>query len=156
VKPDTTLPPWTLRDGTGAKHALPDLITQTTVFVFFLGHECAHCMNQLNTFAPMAGKLRAAGAQIIAISADDPAGVAETFAGPEPGKDPQPFPFLILADNEKQAFRSWGVHDQFFDSPIHGVFIVDGAGRLRWRHLGAEPFTHVSEVLAACEAIQTE
>jgi peroxiredoxin len=129
------------------------MVTQTTVFVFFLGHECVHCMNQLNTFAPMAGRLGTAGARIIAISADSPDGVAETFAGGESGASRERFPFLILADNEQKAFRSWGVHDRFLDAPIHGVVIVDRAGRLRWRHLGVEPFTHVGEVLTACEAI---
>ena len=151
--PDAALPGWTLEDGTGLERPFSSLIVEPTVFIFFLGHQCRHCMNQLNTFAPMAGKLRTAGARIVAISTDDSAGVAETFAGATPEKTQQPFPFLILADKEQKAFRAWGVFDQFTNEPIHGVFIVDPAGRLRWRHLGVEPFTQVSEVIAACDAL---
>ena len=109
-------------------------------------------MEQLNTFGPLNGYFEKAGAQIAAVSTDDVAGTAQTFMG-EPGAQ-RPFPFPILADPKLTAFTAWGAFDEFNDAPIHGVFIFDASGRLRWRHLGLEPFMMAAEVLAEVERLR--
>ncbi len=145
------LTPWSLPDAAGTPHAFPAVLTKPTVFIFFLGRHCRHCMDQLNTFAPFHARIQSAGAQLIAISQDGVDGVAQTFVTPAEAK--KPFPFLILADPDLAAFKAWGVMDQFEGDPIHATFIVDVHGTLRWRHLGAEPFMMVADVLEALEAL---
>jgi peroxiredoxin len=110
-------------------------------------------MAQLRTFDPMTARFTKAGARIVAISADAPDGVAQTFASLESEPVRRPFAFSVLADPDRRAFAPWGVMDEFSESAIHGVFILDGSGSLRWRHLGVEPFMMVADVLAAVEEL---
>ncbi len=152
--PTGQLPAWTLAAADGAPQSLAQVQGgQPTVFLFFLGHECRHCMDQLRTFDPMAARFTKAGARLVAVSTDDPAGVATTFASLESESARRPFAFPVLSDHDRRAFQAWGVMDEFYGDPIHGVFILDGSGRLRWRHLGVEPYMMVADVLAAVEEI---
>ncbi|MFN0125323.1 MAG: redoxin domain-containing protein [Verrucomicrobiales bacterium] len=154
VAPAGQLPEWTLTDADGTPRSLSEVQGgQPTVFLFFLGHECRHCMDQLRTFDPMAARFTKAGARLVAVSIDDPTGVAKTFASLESEPVRRPFTFPVLADHERRAFTAWGVIDEFYDDAIHGVFVVDAAGRLRWRHLGVEPYMMVADVLAAVEEL---
>lgn len=148
------MPSWSLPSADGAEHSLASVLGgQTTVFLFFLGHECRHCMDQLRTFDPYAARFSKAGARLVAVSADGPEGVAKTFASLESETVRRPFAFPVLADADRRAFAPWGVMDEFLGDAIHGVFVVDAGGRLRWRHLGVEPYMMVSDVLAAVEEI---
>jgi peroxiredoxin len=148
------LPPWSLPGADGTELALGQIQDgQPTVVLFFLGHECRHCMDQLRTFDPYAPRFRKAGARLVAVSADAPDGVAKTFASLESEPVQRPFAFPVLADPDRRAFAPWGVMDQFYGDAIHGVFVLDGAGRLRWRHLGVEPYMEVADVLAAVEEL---
>lgn len=150
-----TLPAWTLPDATGtARHLAEIQDGRPVVVLFFLGHECRHCMEQLRAFDPMAPRFEKAGAGLVAVSVDGPDGVAQTFATPESDPARRPLAFPVVADAERSAFASWGVIDQFQGDAIHGVFVLDGAGRLRWRHLGVEPYMDVAAVLAAVEALE--
>jgi peroxiredoxin len=143
---------WTLPDGAGQPKPLAIFRGRPAVFLFFLGAKCQHCMRQLNTFAPLDGRFRGAGGQIIAVSTDDIAQVAATRIGFDPDKA-QPPPFVILADPALNAFRAWGAYDEFNQQPIHGTFILDAAGSLRWRHLGTDPFMMAGEVLREVEKL---
>jgi len=106
--------------------------------VFYLGHRCVHCMEQLQQLAPRAREFRDIGIDILAVGTDTPEGLAKLVenAGPD-----GPFPFPMGADPERVAFRAWHAHDDFEDVPLHGIFLVDGTGMVRWQDIGAEPFT---------------
>lgn len=146
--------PWSLPGADGIEQTLAQIQGgQPTVVLFFLGHECRHCMDQLRTFDPMTPRFTKAGARLVAISADAPEGVARTFASLESEPTRRPFAFPVLADADRRAFAPWGVMDQFYGDAIHGVFVLDGGGRLRWRHLGIEPYMMVADVLAAVEEL---
>lgn len=49
-------------------------------------------------------------------------------------------PFPMLSDPEHTAFRAWRCYDEFESLPLHGTFLVDAQGRVRWQDLGAQPF----------------
>lgn len=148
------MPPWSLPGADGMERTLAQIQGgQPTVVLFFLGHECRHCMDQLRTFDPMAARFTKAGARLVAISADATDGVARTFASLDSEPTRRPFAFPVLADPDRRAFAPWGVMDQFYGDAIHGVFVLDGAGRLRWRHLGVEPYMMVADVLGAVEEL---
>ena len=144
------MPSWSVLDAAGTPRTLEEIQDgRPAVILFFLGHECRHCMDQLRTFEPMAARFEQAGARLIAISADGPDGVNQTWASLETDPVRRQFSFPVFAGAGLEAFRQWGVMDAFYGQAIHGVFVLDAGRRLRWRHLGVEPFTDVSDVLAA-------
>lgn len=116
--------------------------------IFYLGKACSHCMEQLNTFAPFAERYAGAGIDLVAVGSDEPAGLATTLASGEGGSSP--FPFPLRADPSLAAFKSFRAYDDFEAMPLHGVFLIDGAGRVRWQDIGYEPFSHPEWLLGEC------
>ncbi len=108
------------------------------VVIFYLGKGCSHCMEQLNAFAPLAGRYAEAGIDLVAVSTDTPDGLEETRAGEEGS----PFPFPLLSDAGLSAFKAFRAYDDFEAMPLHGTFLIDGGGRIRWQEIGYEPFLH--------------
>ena len=39
-----------------------------------------------------------------------------------------------------EHFRRYRAYDDFEDMPLHGTFLVDGSGRVRWQDVSYEPF----------------
>jgi peroxiredoxin len=130
-------PAWRLPDKDAQPLALADFTGQPVLVVFYLGSGCASCIEQLNVFAPMAQQFKDAGISIVAIGTEAPGDLAKTFAK---AKAPAGFPFPILADPEFRAFQAYGAFDDFEHFPLHGAFLIDGAGLVRWQDIGYEPF----------------
>ena len=107
------------------------------VLIFFLGKGCPHCVRQLKAFEPQAAAFTAAGLPILAISTDTPLGVAETI---KLGQDGGPLPFPIVADPSHATFRDFNAFDDFEKIPLHGTFLIDAQGLIRWQHISYEPF----------------
>ena len=125
--------------GTGGRvHRLTGYRGRPLLVVFYLGHRCVHCMEQLQQLAPRAKEFGEAGIDILAVGTDTPEGLDKTLANAGPGGV---FPFPLAADPSRAAFRAWHAHDDFEDVPLHGVFLVDAEGRVRWQDIGPEPFT---------------
>ena len=116
-------------------HSSAALAGKPYVLVFFLGHECSHCMAQLNALAPHAAAFAQAGLPLRAVSLDSPDGLKAT--NPKEGGT---FPFPLLSDEKLDAFRAFRAFDDFEAAPLHGVFVVDGRGLIRWQHISFEPF----------------
>jgi len=114
------------------------------LLVFYLGHGCLHCLDQLNALAPVVGAFQSAGIDILAISADSPEALQKTQAQAKAGGG---FPFPLVADPAREVFRQYRVYDGFEDLPLHGVFLVDGAGLVRWQDISFEPFTDMKFLL---------
>jgi alkyl hydroperoxide reductase subunit AhpC len=53
-------------------------------------------------------------------------------------------PFLILADADQDVFKKYGCYD---NGPLHGVFIIDEHGQIRWQTIGDTAFMDVDAVL---------
>lgn len=135
---------FTLPDVAGKRWKLSDLRRdgRPTLVLFYLGSGCERCMAQLNAFAPRAAAFDAAGIRIVAVSTDsrDMLGEAKT-------KDGKPFPFPVLADPAARSFRAFGAYDDFEDMALHGAFLIDGSGRVRWQDIGFRPFEDAGFVL---------
>ncbi|MCP3920283.1 MAG: redoxin domain-containing protein [bacterium] len=58
------------------------------------------------------------------------------------------YPFPILADPEHEVFHAYRSYDDFEDMPLHGTFLIDGRGRVRWQDVSFEPFTDTDFLLA--------
>ena len=125
------------------------------VVIFFLGYRCDHCLKQLDIFKLWEARIRAAGASLVAVSVDNAERVARTRAGPDRTKE-EPYPFPILADPELWQFKAWGAWDGYGGRPVHGTFVTDAAGKVRWQRTGTEPFYDAGAVVALLEALRVE
>ena len=54
----------------------------------------------------------------------------------------------MLADPTLKAFQAYGAFDGFEETALHGTFLVDGDGLLRWSDVAFEPFLDAAFVLA--------
>jgi peroxiredoxin len=118
------------------------------VVIFFLGKGCSHCMEQLNAFAPVAKRFEEAGIDLAAVSTDTPEGLRETLAGV--GEKKSAFPFPLYSDAPLAAFKAFRAHDDFEEIPLHGTYLIDRGGRVRWQEIGFEPFMKPDWLLEEC------
>jgi peroxiredoxin/Tfp pilus assembly protein PilF len=140
-----TAEPWNLPDHTGKKWSLPsDFGNQPVVVFFYLGHGCIHCVEQLNTFGPLAKEYAAAGIQLVAIGTDPQDTLYKSL---EQAKQEGGFPFPILANPELDQFKKYGCFDDFTNAPMHGTYLIDSQRRIRWQDIGSEPFTDAAFLL---------
>ncbi|MCB1089026.1 MAG: peroxiredoxin family protein, partial [Verrucomicrobiae bacterium] len=149
-------PRWSLSDASGKATSLDDFKGRPVLMIFYLGKGCVHCMEQLNNFAPVTEAYAKAGIPIVAISTDTPAGLAETFqkTKAEGGGDGRnPFPFPLLSDAGQEVFKAYRAHDDFESQPLHGTFLIDGAGKIRWQDISYEPFMHTDWLLEECQRL---
>jgi hypothetical protein len=54
----------------------------------------------------------------------------------------------MVADPKNEAFQSYRAFDHFERIALHGTFVIDANGFVRWHDEGAEPFMDVNFVLA--------
>jgi peroxiredoxin/tetratricopeptide (TPR) repeat protein len=114
------------------------------LIVFYLGFGCLHCVKQLEALAPKAKDFAAAGIDIVAIGNESLAVARRELAALGDGKPS----FPLLADPELAAFRAWHCFDDFEQVPLHGTFLVDAEGKVRWQDIAAEPFTQLDWLYA--------
>jgi peroxiredoxin len=143
-----TAPDWKLKGSDGKEHTLGEFNGKPLVMVFFLGGTCLHCQQQLQAFAKAAREFSAAGLTVVAVSTDDEAGIKKNLTGYKPE-----FPFLILADPKLKVFQSFGAYDDFERIALHGTFVVDANGFLRWNDVGAEPFMDAGFVISESQRL---
>ena len=132
---------WKLPDSAGKHRSLADYRGRTVVVVFYLGFGCLHCVEQLQALAPKVDDFRSSGLEIIAVSTESRPELAKALASYEEEGDSIPFP--IVADPELATFRAYRAYDDFEKVPLHGTFLVDGSGDVRWQDIGHEPFTKI-------------
>ena len=130
---------WTLPGVSGENVSLSAINRdQATLVIFYLGAECLHCVEQLNAFAPMKEKYAKAGIKIVAISTEDVAGLKKSVS--KYGDDGK-FPFQIVSNEKLDIFKQYRCYDDFEKMPLHGTFLIDRNGYIRWQDISYEPFT---------------
>lgn len=127
---------WSLKDVHGKMHSLKDYRGKPVVVIFYLGYGCLHCAQQLEAFAPKTEAFRKAGYELIAISTDDQKALAKSHKNYENGK----FPFPLVSDSKLDIFKKYRCYDDFEKSTLHGTFLIDAAGYVRWQDISYEPF----------------
>jgi alkyl hydroperoxide reductase subunit AhpC len=103
-------------------------------------------------------KFSEAGLTMIAVSTDDQAGVKkslEDYAGAARSGDhtTTKFPFLMLADPKSDVFRSYRAYDDFEQISLHGTFLIDAQGFVRWNDVSFEPFLDAGFVLSEAKRL---
>jgi peroxiredoxin len=137
--PEFTLP------GTGGRsYSLAEFRGRPVVLVFYPGDNTPVCTTQLNAYSDDFEQFDGLGAQVLAVS---PQSVEshEQFSCKQGG-----FKFPLLADEDKSVGQDYGVV-----GPIgfyrRSVFVVDGAGVIRYAHRSAHglTFKKTDELVAA-------
>ncbi|MCC7084354.1 MAG: redoxin domain-containing protein [Pirellulales bacterium] len=136
-------PQWALNDAENQQHGQKQYEGKPVLVIFYLGYGCIHCAEQLQAFAPMTGDFADAGISIIAISTDNRDGLTKSLAQCDDGK----FPFPLVSDSELGVFKDFRVYDDFEKLPLHGTFLIDAHGLVRWQDISYEPFKDVKFVL---------
>ncbi len=131
VAPDFTLP------GTGGqRYTLSSYRGKPVVLVFYPGDNTAVCTTQLKSYSANFDEFADVDAQLLAISPQD-------VASHEGFSDKHGFKFPLLADVDKEVGGAYGVL-----GPIgfyrRSVFVVDGAGVIRYAHRAIAGLTYKS------------
>lgn len=133
-------PSWEAPDQNGKVHTFAEHKGRPLLVVFYLGSGCSHCIEQLNVLGPLGGEFATAGIDIVAVSSDNASDLNKTFVQ---AKDAQGFPFPIVADPSLAMFKNYRAFDDFENQPLHGTFLIDGAGYIRWQDISFKPFTNI-------------
>ena len=128
-------PEWALPDVDGKTRSLHDYVGRPVIVVFYLGYGCLHCAEQLQAIAKKNDEIRAAGFEIVAISTDQQVNLKRAYENFEGG-----FPFPLVADPEMTVFRQYRCFDDFEKAALHGTFVIDAHGKVRWQDISYEPF----------------
>lgn len=110
-----------------------------TLFLFYLGHDCGHCVEQMQAFAKAQPDFEKAGIQLVAVTLETP----EVAAGIRTKlnlKEGQPLPFPVLSDASLAAFKKVRAHDDFENDNLHATLLIDPQGKQRWWDISWEPF----------------
>ena len=132
----------------GAKNAQGELVAseefsgRPCILIFYLGFGCLHCVEQLHAFSPMIDQFREAGIEVVGIS-------TETLEQLQLGikNFDEDVTLSLLSDAENHVFKTFRCWDDFEDQPLHGTFLIDARGQVRWQDISHEPFTDASFVL---------
>jgi peroxiredoxin/N-acetylneuraminic acid mutarotase len=137
-------PNWTLPDGFGKTISLSQYQGRQVVVIFYEGYGCIRCMEQLKSFAKKAPEFAALGVDIVAVSTDTPEDLNNALKDFQQEEGPMPIP--LLSDAKLQIFKAYGCTD-FDNQPLHGTFLIDAQGKVRWRDISNRPFNDPAVVL---------
>ncbi len=135
---------WTLPGAEGNTVSLDQYRGKPVVVIFYLGSGCLHCVEQLHKFAPMTSEYAAAGISIVAISSESLDSLKASLAKLSA---PEAIPFALAADADQGVFKTYRAYDDFENMPLHGMFLIDAEGLLRWRDVSYEPFSDAKFLL---------
>ncbi|MDA1232725.1 MAG: redoxin domain-containing protein [Planctomycetota bacterium] len=128
-------PSWALPDIDQKVRSLSDYNGRPVIVVFYLGYGCLHCAEQLQAIAKKFDDVKAAGFEVIAISTDEQVDLKRASESLE-----KELPFPLVADPEMTVFREYRCYDDFEKAALHGTFVIDGNGRIRWQDISYDPF----------------
>ncbi|HNC97649.1 MAG TPA: peroxiredoxin family protein, partial [Myxococcota bacterium] len=131
-------PDWVLTGSDQKERSLGQYRGRPLLMVFYLGAGCVHCIEQLNLLTPAAKDFQSQGFEIVAVSTESVPGLQKTL---QKASQKGGFPFPIVSDEPLTAFKAFRAYDDFEQMPLHGTFLVDGEGRVRWQDIGPDPFT---------------
>jgi len=143
-------PKWKLPDVNGNEITLKDYEGKPVLVIFYLGDGCLHCIEQLKAFSPVTQDFEAAGISLVAISLDTAEGLNKslTTSGIEGG-----YPFPLLSDRSMKIFKAYRAFDDFENMPLHGTFLIDEEGMIRWQDISYQPFEDTAFLLKEAQRL---
>jgi peroxiredoxin len=131
-------------DTAGAPWSLAAQKGKNVLVIFSLGGKCAHCMQQLQAFGAEYEPLKKLNVETVAVSSDD----LEAARALKNNKDGIKFPMPILSDSKLELFKLYRAYDDFEIQPLHGTFLIDAEGNIRFQRISADPFLDVEFIKA--------
>lgn len=128
-------PEWSLTDSENKTVGSDDFVGQPYIAIFYLGHGCLHCAEQLQAFGPRVADFEKIGVKMIAISTDDQNGLLKSIEDAGTGS-----PIRLASDSKHEIFKQFRAFDDFENQPLHGTFLIDGMGKIRWQDISYQPF----------------
>ncbi len=144
-------PAWSLTDAAGKQVSLAQYKGRPVVLIFYEGSGCIRCQEQLNNFAGKLREFSEAGIDVVAIGTDTPEDLKDSLA---PLQEKGGFPFPLLSDAKLDIFKAYRCVD-FGNQPLHGTFVIDAQGQVRWRNISDRPFNDPALVLTEAKQLST-
>jgi peroxiredoxin len=141
ARADYPAPALALSDVHGTRVDLKGFQGRNVVLVFFQGVRCAYCVADLRAMVREARARVGQAVEIVAVSprkVDDPAKALAILGVNETDR------FHLLVDEKTASFRDYGCGSG--TQARHGLFLVDGNGRVRSRYIGETPYGDSEEV----------
>lgn len=142
-------PEWELEGVNQETIASKQFQGEPVIVIFYLGHGCLHCAEQLQKFAPMQDEFQDAGIQMIAISTDDAEGLQQSIES----YGDEPLPIQLVANPGFEVFKKFRAFDEFENQPLHGTFLIDAEGHIRWQDVNYEPFMDAEFLLSESQRL---
>jgi peroxiredoxin len=126
-----------------------------TLVVFYRGHWCDYCNDQLRELAQSLQSFRLLGTQLIGITTDDGPGI-------EIMRERIDNAFPLISDMSGDTIRQLDLVDPFefraIPVSLPAVFLVDSAGVVRFHYIGRSPDDRprTELLLLAAESLSTE
>jgi peroxiredoxin/tetratricopeptide (TPR) repeat protein len=134
-----------VRDSEGKHVHLEDYKGKNVLLVFFLGSSCVHCVKQLETINKRAKEFENQNTVILAVCS------APTSQGP--ANDTH---IRLLTDTNHENARRFASYDDFEEIELHSTILIDGAGRVRWKRTGGDPFSNVDFLIRELTRVNHE
>ncbi len=135
-------PTWGAKKTDGTLVAGEEFDGKPRVIIFYLGFGCLHCIEQIHAFEPLYEEYKKAGIDVVAISTETVKELEEGLASfGEEVKIP------LLSDGEQHVFKQFRCWDDFENQPLHGTFLIDHRGKVRWQDISYEPFNDAEFLL---------
>jgi peroxiredoxin len=123
----STAPDFTLKELDGRQVKLSDYRNKKTVLVAFWASWCGPCRMEMPSLEAFYEAHRSSGVEVLALSIDDDAAAAQSYA------EQNRLPFPVLLDNDEQAASEYHV------AGIPVIYVVDPTGKVRFAHEGLNP-----------------
>ena len=107
----------------GTRASLESFSGKPILLIFYLGHNCEHCVEQLNNIAPFAKEFENSGIEIVAVGPEQLSELAKAHNLCSSGEEG--FPFKLYSDLESGSFKDYRSYDDFEGMPLHGVFLIE-------------------------------
>jgi peroxiredoxin/tetratricopeptide (TPR) repeat protein len=115
------------------------------LLVFYLGSECTHCIDQLNTLSKHLDAFANHGIVVQAISPQLPQNAVKVRPKLTNLKDITQL--HLLSDPHFIAFKSFRAFDDFENDALHATVLLDADSRIRWIDISYQPFMDIPFLL---------
>jgi len=113
---------------------LEEYAGRNVVLIFYLGQECAHCLEQLQAVSKRKDDFEKRNTAVLAMSSNKPEDNADSVKIKE-------LPFRLLSDERFENAKRWLSYDDFERLELHSTVLIDAKGKVRWAQRGGDPFT---------------
>jgi peroxiredoxin len=124
------------------------------VVVFYLGFTCMACVTHLTELDVALPRFRERGGRLLAISGDRPEFSLERM------RKYGDFQIPLLSDPDHAVSLAYGVWkplaggEKDDGEALHGTFVIDRDGLVRWVYVGNRPFTDIEALLSELDSLR--